>query len=189
MLFSFFHEKLNTYTVIQYINSMLMMRSRILWGDSILMNELKQKTETRIFPTVEHLTGGKVEKACRVFVWISALISGLWAGLFPNFIDDAFISLRYSQNLAMGEGLVWNSGQYLEGFTNFLWTLILYLPFTLHIDPLIFIRILGGILQVGLVFMSARLARKLIGDHLAVCLVALLVAVHPSLLVFATWVL
>ena len=36
--------------------------------------------------------------------------------------DDAYISFRYAHNLVVGEGLVFNPGEYLEGFTNFLWT-------------------------------------------------------------------
>jgi hypothetical protein len=41
--------------------------------------------------------------------------------------DDAFISLRYARNLAEGHGLVWNPGERVEGYTNFLWTLLLAL--------------------------------------------------------------
>jgi hypothetical protein len=39
--------------------------------------------------------------------------------------DDAFISFRYARNLAQGQGLVFNLGARVEGYTNFLWTLIL----------------------------------------------------------------
>ena len=39
--------------------------------------------------------------------------------------DDAFISYRYAQNLAMGHGLTWNPGYPpTEGYTNFLLVLI-----------------------------------------------------------------
>src|SRR5216117_1663064 len=39
-------------------------------------------------------------------------------------IDDAFITFRYSANLAAGHGPVWNVGEDpVEGFTNFLWML------------------------------------------------------------------
>ncbi|MBE8345803.1 hypothetical protein IQA88_19270, partial [Leptospira interrogans serovar Pomona] len=50
--------------------------------------------------------------------------------------DDAFISLRYAKNFADGKGLVFNEGEFVEGYTNFLWT-ILFIPFHLsdHIDP------------------------------------------------------
>ena len=37
--------------------------------------------------------------------------------------DDAFISFRYVRNLLEGNGLVFNPGEYVEGYTNFLWIL------------------------------------------------------------------
>ena len=37
--------------------------------------------------------------------------------------DDAFISFRYVRNLLEGHGLVFNPGEYVEGYTNFLWIL------------------------------------------------------------------
>ena len=39
--------------------------------------------------------------------------------------DDAYISFRYAHNLVTGHGLVFNTGEKLEGFTNFLWVMIL----------------------------------------------------------------
>ncbi len=36
--------------------------------------------------------------------------------------DDAYISFRYARNFAEGHGLVWNPGERVEGYTNFLWT-------------------------------------------------------------------
>jgi hypothetical protein len=45
---------------------------------------------------------------------------------FQFFImDDAFTSFRYAQNLIDGYGLVYNIGEKVEGYTNFLWTLII----------------------------------------------------------------
>ena len=35
--------------------------------------------------------------------------------------DDAYISYRYARNLSDGLGLVWNPGQHVEGYSNFLW--------------------------------------------------------------------
>ena len=37
--------------------------------------------------------------------------------------DDALISFRYTRNLLEGHGLVFNPGEYVEGYTNFLWIL------------------------------------------------------------------
>jgi hypothetical protein len=39
--------------------------------------------------------------------------------------DDAYISYRYARNLADGVGLVWNPGEHVEGYSNFLWVGIL----------------------------------------------------------------
>lgn len=40
-------------------------------------------------------------------------------------VDDAFISFRYAENLASGKGLVYNEGERVEGYTNFLWVILL----------------------------------------------------------------
>ena len=53
--------------------------------------------------------------------WL-ALLGGL-AGVAEFFTDDAFISFRYARNLIEGNGLVFNPGEYVEGYTNFLWIL------------------------------------------------------------------
>jgi arabinofuranosyltransferase len=42
--------------------------------------------------------------------------------------DDAYISFRYAHNFVKGKGLVFNPGEKLEGYTNFLWTMLM-VPF------------------------------------------------------------
>lgn len=59
------------------------------------------------------------------------------------FTDDPFISFRYAQNLLKGHGLVFNPGERVEGYTNFLWTLILALGMRLGFDPVSFSRYAG----------------------------------------------
>ncbi len=49
--------------------------------------------------------------------------------------DDAFISLRYAQNLVDGHGLVYNPGEYVEGYTNLSWTLLLAGLLAAGLDP------------------------------------------------------
>ncbi len=47
-----------------------------------------------------------------------------WAAAESWFLcDDAFVSFRYARNLLEGHGLVFNVGERVEGYTNFLWTL------------------------------------------------------------------
>src|ERR1051325_2370710 len=54
-----------------------------------------------------------------------------------NFLcDDAFISFRYARNFAQGHGLVFNPGhERVEGYSNFLWVLILAAGQVLGIAP------------------------------------------------------
>jgi hypothetical protein len=40
-------------------------------------------------------------------------------------LDDAYISYRYAQNLAQGNGLVFNRGERVEGYSNFLYVLMM----------------------------------------------------------------
>lgn len=49
--------------------------------------------------------------------------------------DDAYISIRYAENLVAGHGLVFNRGERVEGITNLLWTLWIALGVRLGIPP------------------------------------------------------
>ena len=57
--------------------------------------------------------------------WIAAFASGL--------NDDAFISFRYARNLLEGQGLAFNPGERVEGYTNFLWVLELAAPWVVAV--------------------------------------------------------
>ena len=53
--------------------------------------------------------------------WLGLL--GWMAELSWFLTDDAFISFRYARNLVEGHGLVFNRGERVEGYSNFLWVL------------------------------------------------------------------
>lgn len=64
--------------------------------------------------------------------------------LYFNFTqDDAFISYRYVENFIQGNGLVFNSGERVEGYTNFLWIIILSIFAKLGLDLILVSKILG----------------------------------------------
>jgi arabinofuranosyltransferase len=44
---------------------------------------------------------------------------------FPESIDDAYITLRFSKNLILGNGPVFNVGERVEGYSNFSWMVLL----------------------------------------------------------------
>ncbi len=54
---------------------------------------------------------------------LTAFLAASALSFWPYTVDDAFISLRYGQNLAEYGELVWNRGEWVEGFSNPLWTL------------------------------------------------------------------
>ncbi|MCE9499792.1 MAG: hypothetical protein K8R21_04740 [Leptospira sp.] len=49
--------------------------------------------------------------------------------------DDAYISFRYAENLINGHGLVFNIGEYVEGYSNFLWILMIAGGMKLGVAP------------------------------------------------------
>ena len=59
--------------------------------------------------------------AAACLVWLALLA---WLASVSWFLtDDAFISFRYARNLLDGHGLVFNPGERVEGYTNFLWVM------------------------------------------------------------------
>src|SRR3954469_12755146 len=73
-------------------------------------------------PTIPALTwvawGGAALGVGALFLWLTVQCT-------PFIIDDAYISFRYAENLVAGHGLVFNPGERVEGYTNFLWVLII----------------------------------------------------------------
>jgi arabinofuranosyltransferase len=76
-------------------------------------------------------------------------------------VDDAYISFRYAHNLAEGEGLVFNPGEYVEGYTNLLWTLLMTLPEALGIPVHFFAVYLGLGFGLLALFEAWRICRLL----------------------------
>jgi hypothetical protein len=64
-------------------------------------------------------------------------------------IDDAYISFRYAENLARGQGLVFNVGERVEGYTNFLWVILLAIPARLGLDLVVSSKVLGGVFALA----------------------------------------
>lgn len=90
--------------------------------------------------------------------------------------DDAYISFRYLDNWLAGYGLVFNTGERVEGYTNLLWILLMApwraLGLPLEIVSLTLSIISAGVLFAGVYFMAARLTRHADAGIAAVMLVA-----------------
>lgn len=75
--------------------------------------------------------------------------------------DDAYISFRYARHLAEGRGLVFNVGEQVEGYTNFLWTVLLAGWHLAGVD-LALASVLMGLICHGITLaLTARLATRL----------------------------
>lgn len=73
--------------------------------------------------------------------------------------DDAFISYRYAANALHGSGLVFNEGEHIEGYTNFLWVLLLVLAGKLGLGFDAVAKALGlasGVALIGLAGLWVR---------------------------------
>lgn len=68
------------------------------------------------------------QRTARVAVAVAVGAGLAWALHLGWVADDAFISFRYARNWVNGLGLVFNAGERVEGYTNFLW-LVLLSPF------------------------------------------------------------
>jgi hypothetical protein len=63
--------------------------------------------------------------------------------------DDAFISFRYAERLAGGDGLVFQSGERVEGYTNFLWIVLLAAGIRLGARPEVLAAPLAAAISLG----------------------------------------
>jgi arabinofuranosyltransferase len=83
--------------------------------------------------------------------------------LYRFLCDDAFISFRYARNLAHGYGLVFNPGhERVEGYTNFLWVVVLAALDRVGLAPEHAAVPLGLVLTVALWAMVARASMRLV---------------------------
>ena len=96
-------------------------------------------------------------------VILTIALFALEAGRPVPQLDDAFISYRYALNFAQGHGLVFNIGEYVEGYTNLLWTLLIAGGLWLHLsDPETLSRILSTVFGSACLFVTYRYARGLL---------------------------
>jgi hypothetical protein len=126
-------------------------------------------------------------------ILVAALLAASALGLVAhslvwNFVtDDAFISFVYARNLAEAGQLVFNLGERVEGYTNFLWTVLLAGLMKLHLAPELTSRVLGTAFAIGTLLVCAWLVRAARGSRAWSAwdaLPALLLASSPG---YACW--
>ena len=99
----------------------------------------------------------KSKKPIEMGTWIIIVLGILMLIFLLNCVigfafveEDAFIDFRYAQNLTAGQGFVFNAGEEpVEGFSNFLWLIIIYIFQNAGCDPVAIARVIGILLGVG----------------------------------------
>lgn len=149
--------------------------ARLLFEDfTALFRETRDNPQLLATPLLAYLA----------FLISSGLVILAWAMRFIE--DDAFISFRYARNLARGEGLVFNPGERLEGYTNFLWTLIMSLPLRWGVDPVMFTHLLGLSILVLNILLIYRIGCFLIGNRFWSLMLCLAVGTNFTFVSYAT---
>ena len=74
--------------------------------------------------------------------------------------EDCFISFRYVDNFIEGKGLVFNEGERVEGYSNFLWVMFLSLFRGFGFSPVIVSKVLGIVTMVLLLWVGAYYSLK-----------------------------
>lgn len=128
----------------------------------------------------------RIEANPRPFVWMLVVILTIFAFAQRYPMDDAFISYRYAKFLAEGHGFVWNIGERVEGYTNFLWTLLLAAGLKLGVTPERFSIVLSFPFYILALLFTYRLAFHFTGSAAVGLLTLLFVGFNRSIYAFAT---
>lgn len=148
-------------------------------GDAPLVLESRER---RLADSLDRWFDGRWRAAEAVLYALAAVAA--WVVRFVQ--DDAFITYRYARNLARGQGLVFNEGERVEGYTNFLWTVMHWLPERFGWSTPVFSQVVGIALMIGAVAVTLRLARRLFGSESFAFLVALTLLANMTFLAYAT---
>lgn len=93
---------------------------------------------------------------------LAFLLSRAFAFYHPDgLIDDAYISFRYAENFADGKGLVFNPDERVEGYTNFLWTVLLAGTTRLGLNIITSSIVLAGACAIMVLWLLYRVGQKM----------------------------
>lgn len=93
------------------------------------------------------------------FIYRSSLI-GIDGNRYFVLFDDAMISMRYAWNFSHGLGLVWNSGERVEGYTNLLMVLLMAIATGLFQKSVavLFVQLTGMVFTLGTAICIVKIA-------------------------------
>ena len=106
--------------------------------------------------------------------------------------DDMMISMTYGRNLAEGHGLIWvPGGEHVEGYTNFLWTLIMagvHAAGAPDATAAMWMRVISYVCLVGTFIQCVRMVRVLVPRGIIVTPLFLAAAAsNNDIVTWAAW--
>ncbi len=108
----------------------------------------------------------KIPGGFRIYILAAIVIAaiGIFIALCDHYSfvqDDAYISFRYAANYIDGQGLVYNQGERVEGYTNFLWVMgLILLKKFLGFDYVLSAQIFGTAFGAGLFILMTFLMSR-----------------------------
>lgn len=122
----------------------------------------------------------------RTTFFLSPVIAGLlilaWGFLWWQYtVDDTFITLRYAGNLAQGNGVVFNPGDYTEGYSSTVWVFVLAGIARLGFDTLAAAKVLGLLASLSLCLLMYFVLHRMSVDPPIRFLTVLVLATIPGL--------
>lgn len=137
-----------------------------------------------------------MRRGTRILILSLATLAVFAGGLsaFHYMPDDTFITLRYARNVLRGEGFVFNPGERVEGYTNFLWLLIVVVAGKLGFPLIASARALSLAFSLGTLVLAGIAARRGVEPHgerpgwreaVAVILPSAMLAASPPFLVWS----
>ncbi len=127
-----------------------------------------------------------IEKRFKLYISLTFifLILLAWANRFIQ--DDTFISFRYAENFVKGFGLVFNKGVRLEGYTNFLWTIIIALPIKFNLNPINFVYYSGIVFFIITLFFTYKLSFRILESKTLAFITLILLGTNYTMSCYAT---
>lgn len=122
----------------------------------------------------------------KIILFFTILLLTVLAYLNRFVQDDAFISFRYAKNFVNGYGLVFNPGEHVEGYTNFLWTLLIALGIKLNFSPIIFSYLLGILFFIFSLIYSYKTAEIIFRKKSFALLTIILLGTNYTFSAYAT---
>lgn len=107
-----------------------------------------------------------------ILVFVYLFITLFYLG--PAYQDDSFITFIYARNLGRGNGLVYNTGEYVEGFSSPLYTILLGLLYFITGVSVPFLAIIVSLIAgCFTIFLLFRILQKYLPDsgcNIFICL-------------------